>query len=315
MRRFQITKAEREQVPLLVGLFGASSSGKTFSALRLAAGMQRVRGGRIVMIDTEARRGLHYADVFDFDHLPFEAPFAPLDYLEACKQAVSAGASVIVIDSASHMHEGEGGLLEQHEAQLEGLSPGERAKRNFSAWIKPKQDFQRFKNSLLQLPVAIIMCFRAKEKLKLITRGNPEPLGWMPIVSDELPYEMTVNILLEPGSNGVPTWNPQEPGSRAMVKLPRQFREHFGNARPLEERDGEVMARWAAGSAKTASAPVEPFRFPEGAHAGKTLQEVPTMYLNSLVEHKKIGGMVQAEITRRIEEEARAQQQSEVEHG
>ena len=46
-RKFEDKEAVREAVPLLVGLFGASSSGKTYSALRLASGMREVTGGDI----------------------------------------------------------------------------------------------------------------------------------------------------------------------------------------------------------------------------------------------------------------------------
>ena len=76
-RTFEDREAVREQVPLLVGLMGPSGGGKTFSALRLATGFQRVSGGDIFVIDTEARRALHYADRFKFRHIAFPAPFGP----------------------------------------------------------------------------------------------------------------------------------------------------------------------------------------------------------------------------------------------
>ena len=76
-RTFDDRPATREATPLLVGLVGPSGAGKTFSALRLATGVQRVVGGDIYFIDTEARRGLHYAERFTFRHLPFGAPFSP----------------------------------------------------------------------------------------------------------------------------------------------------------------------------------------------------------------------------------------------
>ncbi len=58
VRQFTAALAVREQVPLLLGLMGPSGGGKTYSALRLAKGIQSVAGGDIYMIDTEARRGL-----------------------------------------------------------------------------------------------------------------------------------------------------------------------------------------------------------------------------------------------------------------
>ena len=87
MSAFAIKPAVREQVPVMVGLMGASGSGKTYSAIRLATGIQRVTGGDICVIDTESRRALHYADDFKFLHMQFDAPFGPLRYLEAIKAA------------------------------------------------------------------------------------------------------------------------------------------------------------------------------------------------------------------------------------
>ena len=46
---FVIKAAERRPTPCMVSIVGRSSSGKTFSALRLAFGMQRVSGsGRML---------------------------------------------------------------------------------------------------------------------------------------------------------------------------------------------------------------------------------------------------------------------------
>jgi hypothetical protein len=112
-RVFEDHEAKRGAVPLLVGLVGPSSGGKTFSALRLATGIQRVTGGDIFVIDTESRRSLHYADQFKFRHVPFPAPFGPLDYLAAIEYCVKRGAKVVIVDSMSHEHEGPGGVLEQ----------------------------------------------------------------------------------------------------------------------------------------------------------------------------------------------------------
>src|ERR1043165_8318630 len=96
---YTFRKAVRERTPLLIGLVGPSGSGKTYSALRLATGIRRVVGGKIVGIDTEARRMLHYAGKFDFDHLEFKAPFGSLNYRDAIEAAISHGASTIIIDS------------------------------------------------------------------------------------------------------------------------------------------------------------------------------------------------------------------------
>lgn len=250
-RTFEIKTATREQVPLIIGLMGPSGGGKTFSALRLATGIQRVTGGDICVIDTEARRSLHYADRFKFMHLEFGAPFSPLDYLGAIEH-VAKRAKTIIVDSMSHEHEGPGGMLEMHEAEIERLSRGDASKADrvkMLAWSKPKAERRRLINSILQIPANFIFCFRAKEKIKpdKNEKSGIRELGWQPIAGEEFVYEMATCALLLPGANGVPTWAPENKDEKKMVKLPEQFRPLFGNARSLSEAHGQVMAQWAAG--------------------------------------------------------------------
>jgi hypothetical protein len=56
---------------------------------------------------------------------------------------------------------------------------------------------------------------------------------------------------LLPGSEGRPTWNPETPAERSMIKLPTQFREIFTkNNGQLDEEIGAQLATWAAGGVK-----------------------------------------------------------------
>lgn len=259
-RIFTDVPAERDHVPLLIGLVGASSSGKTFSALRLATGIQQVSGGDIIVIDTEASRAKHYADRFKFRHVSFGEPFGSLDYLEAITQMAKKGAGVIVVDSMSHEHEGVGGYLATHESELTRIAGDDYSKRErckMLAWSKPSQDRRRLINGILQLKTNFIFCFRAKEKIK------PDPkkehsksgileLGYQAISGDEFIYEMTLNCLLPPRSNGVPLWKSDRIGEREIMKLPEQFKHMFDRDRQLDEGVGKELAEWARGGAKPA---------------------------------------------------------------
>jgi hypothetical protein len=201
-RQFEISPAVRRTVGLLIGLVGPSSSGKTFSALRVASGIQSVVGGDIDVIDTENGRALYYADKFKFNHLRFAAPFSPDDYLEAIRFCARRGSKTIVIDSMSHEHEGPGGVLEWHERETERLSQlwnVKAEKAQMAAWGPPKKARRRLINEVLQLNVNLIMTFRAKEKLKIVAGKNPVELGWQPICGDEFMYEMVLQALLLPG--------------------------------------------------------------------------------------------------------------------
>lgn len=252
-RQFEDKPAVRGDMPLLVGLVSPSGGGKTFSGLRLATGMQQVKGGEIFGIDTEAGRMKHYADQFKFRHVPFASPFDPLSYLAAVEHCVKKGGKIIMIDSASHMHEGPGGTLEAHEAECERLQNAWKTTRDkvqMSAWQKPKSDLRRFLNSILQLEVNLIFCFRAKDKIKLIGGGKPQALGYMPIAGEEMIFEMTLNCLLYPNSGGVPTWQPDEMGEKAIIKLPQQFKSIFADKQPISEDIGRKLAEWASGGKK-----------------------------------------------------------------
>jgi hypothetical protein len=254
---FQFKPATRQQTPLLLGIVGPSGGGKTFSALRLATGIQQVVGGQIAVIDTEARRSLHYANRFKFLHLDFEAPHGPDRYLEAIKAAVQAGAKTIVVDSMSHEHEGSGGVLEWHEDELDRMAGEDYRKREsmtFIAWAKPKASRRRLINGLLQINANFVFCFRAKEKIKMVKdeRGKTKPVdaGWQAIAGEEFVFEMTDRFLLPPGARGVPDLS-QDAMSGGVPKMPDEHADIIGQGKPLDEAMGAALAQWAMGGATT----------------------------------------------------------------
>lgn len=166
---FVFKPASRESVNLLLGLSGASGSGKTFSALRLASGM--AGGKAFAFIDSESRRGLHYSDQFKFDHGDLRAPFSPDAYAEAIKAADAAGYPVIVVDSASHEWAGDGGVLDWAETELDRMAGQDWKKREacrMASWIKPKMAHKKMVQSLLQVRAHLILCFRAEPKIEMI---------------------------------------------------------------------------------------------------------------------------------------------------
>lgn len=250
MRVFEDQPAIRTSVPLLLGIVGPSGGGKSYSALRLATGIQAVNGGDIMMIDTESRRGLHYADRFKYRWMAFGAPFSPLDYLAAMEHAVKRGAKTIIIDSMSHEHEGPGGVLEMHREDTKELAAKWRCseeKAQMSAWGRAKGDRRRMLNTMIQMPASFILCFRAKEKLKIKPGEDPKAMGFMPIAGEEIVYEMMVNFLLLPRADGVPVWSSENLGEQLTMKLPVQFKSLFGDGEQLCEAHGTEMALWAGG--------------------------------------------------------------------
>jgi hypothetical protein len=287
-RVFEDAPAVRGQMPLLFGLIGPSGSGKTYSALRLATGMQRVVGGEIFVIDTESGRAKHYADLFKFRHVPFSPPFSPLDYIDAIVHCVRKGAKTIIVDSMSHEHSGQGGVLEWHQAEVERIMAAWRCgeeKANIPAWGKPKAARRKLINCITQAGVNLIGCFRAKDKIK-VSPGKVVQLGWMPDAGEEFVFELTAKALLLPGAGGVPTWKSDQVGEQTMIKLPEQFREIFSGAagKPLDEDIGQKLATWAAGTdaTKAATANTKPTTFDADA-ALKCIKECET----SAMLHKR----------------------------
>jgi len=246
---FTFRPAVRESVGLIVTLAGGTGSGKTYSALRLATGM--AAGKRFAVIDTEAGRAKHYADRFAFDHGDLAPPFRPSRYQEAIVAAADAGYPVIVVDSMSHEHAGEGGLLELHDEELTRMAGEDYARRetcNLRAWIKPKMEHKRMLQRLLQIRAHLILCFRAEKKVEMVKEAGKMVVrpketgtglfGWNPICEANLPFEATCSFIMLSDAPGVPH----------PIKLQEQHKGFFYKAQPIDEQAGASLARWAAGA-------------------------------------------------------------------
>ena len=261
-RKFTAEPARRERVPLLIGIMSPSGGGKTFSALRLATGIQRVFPGDIYLIDTESRRALHYADKFKFNHVPFEPPFGSLDYLDAIRFCAEKKPSVTIVDSMTHEHVGENGYLETAEKVVDRIAGDDykkREKAKFAGFANAAPLRTKMIEGIKQLGGNFIFCWRAKEKVKpAMVNGKLEAveMGMMPIGGEEWIYEMAVNLMLPPRSEGVPQWRADHVGEKLMMKLPNYLAHCFAEGKPLDEQTGERLALWAKGDQP--AAPSEP---------------------------------------------------------
>lgn len=166
---FLVRKAVRKNLPLKIALTGFSGAGKTYSALQLARGLAGSTG-KIVLLDTENRRSEYYGELTEFDICPLDAPFSPQRYVDAVKQ-LEKDYQVIIIDSASHEWDGEGGCLE--------MSKGNGGIANWKV-ITPLH--KKFTDALLNSPAHVIATIRMKKdvapqadengKIKKITVGT-----------------------------------------------------------------------------------------------------------------------------------------------
>jgi hypothetical protein len=200
----EIRKAEAREYPMTIGLAGPGGSGKTFTALMMATAFAQSEGGKVGMIDTEEGRGERYHKHFpEYLYGQLDAPFSPQRYMDAMQQMVDAGAKAIVVDSASHEWEGEGGILEMHDKETGG-----NYNKNFVSWAKVKPHHRRFIEFSKRTGIHTIHCFRAREKSK----PNPDKnapkdekiinIGWKPVTNDDASFEFTLFGMMEPGGEG-----------------------------------------------------------------------------------------------------------------
>lgn len=261
---FILKTAVRENVPLLIGLAGGTGSGKTLSAMKLAAGLSG--GDPFAVIDTENGRAKAYADDFRFDHGEIHAPFRSYVYADAITDIDRMNKyKVILVDSSSHEHAGEGGMLDWQEEELREMverakkRPGENradweleAANNQRAWIAPKLAHKAYMTKLTQIKAHLILCFRAEPKTEQVKDAKGKTVfqekkgltglnGWFPICEKNMPYELTASFLLMAERPGVPL----------PIKLMEKHRPFFPADKPITEEAGRLLGEWARGGAVT----------------------------------------------------------------
>ena len=247
MRQFEDKLAKRERVPILLGIAGYAGSGKTYSALRIATGMQKVIGGEVFGIDTEGKRMLQLAGIFNFRHVAMDAPFGSLDYLSALEHCKAKGASIVIVDSMTHEHSSIGGYLDLSDKWL-----SKRYGDDDNAWHKnyarsfnecgASRDRKALNDWIVHSGMNVIFCYRAKEAIDFKTFKVE---GWQCETTSNLVWEMTARFLLMPGSDGKPTIAPQLPNEKMLTKNPEFFRQWCKAGMQLDENLGQRIAEWA----------------------------------------------------------------------
>ena len=234
----QIAPVKREGMKLLISLFGLSETGKTLSALKLAAGIEpdpTKRG----MLDTEGgERGRAYVD-----HIPggymygaLTAPFHPERYMEALADFVNAGITTLVVDSVSHAWFAAGGVLDMVEQATE--------KNDLAKWAKPKRRLGKLTGQWLGCGLHLILCSRGKQPLieGPVSNGRktyiPGPI--VPIQEKSLRFDMTIMALMT--GDGRFTINREYGG-----KCPGALRPVFENHDVMDEEMGKRLIAWIGG--------------------------------------------------------------------
>lgn len=282
---FEFTPGVRENTHIIIGIAGASGSGKTKSSLELATGLVGPEG-KIGVADTESRRALHYAngphesdpDKYKFMHLDMLPPFKPQRFEDVIAAAERANLDCLIIDSFSHEYDGEGGIMDW-ASELEGgiLKPGKTIEDTYDRdngwkawaskplkspgnWKEPKAAHKHLvQTTILQARCHLIFCLRAEEKIRILQKGdlidpkNPDgPKADKTIIQPmgwmpicEKRFMYEMTLSL--------TLNPARPGQPDFSlphKVQDQHRQYFREGQYITREAGRKLAEWAAGGAK-----------------------------------------------------------------
>lgn len=213
-RQFVASKAQRLKLKARIGLTGSTNTGKTYTALRIAAGLLVSEGftvdgmpdwSKVAVIDTERNRSLFYANdgtIGGFTHIPFEPPYDPQSYIDAVKYAESLDIQVCIIDSLSHAWNGTGGVLEI----VSELTEKSKSKNQFNAGWGGKEGGTAIQNNMvdhiLSSKMHIICTFRQKteyvqERDEVQGRTRIVKLGTKAVQRDDLEYEFDITLKLD----------------------------------------------------------------------------------------------------------------------
>jgi hypothetical protein len=221
-------KAERSKKSLKMAITGPAGSGKTHSALKIAAGL--AEGGRIFVADTENDRACLEAGkpgIPDFFVTPILPPFRPETFMNVMENALNEGARVLILDTLSHEWEGEGGILEQKEA-LEAAKPNANP---WSHWSQIMPAHNRMKNKILAYPIHLIVTLRTKTEW-VVHERRPVKVGLRPLQKEGIEYDFILVLNMD-----------QESHTAQISKDSTSLFDGKGEFIP-DQKTGETILEW-----------------------------------------------------------------------
>lgn len=185
-----IRKAERPKMNARALFQGPQGSGKTWTMLSVARSLIAGTSGRILGIDTERESMLTYADVFDFQHLPWRPPYSPDELTQTLDQIaaewVETPDDVVLIDSSSHFWQGTGGILDIAGGKVQG------------GWDKARPMQQALVEQLLAMPCHVLLGARMKNTVLVSDGGKTIENVGLTITQDEsLGYELNIVVQMD----------------------------------------------------------------------------------------------------------------------
>lgn len=231
-----IEPASLSGMRFLFSFYGLSETGKTLSALRVAAGLEPDPQKRM-LLDTEGgQRGRAYVNeiVGGYLYACLSPPYTPERYMQALTEIEAAGVTVLVTDSASHSWFAEGGVLSMVEEST--------VRNDMAKWKDPKRRLGKMMQRYRSSDMHHILCSRAKQPL---IEGKDEqgrktyvPGPVIPIQEKMMRYDMTV--IAHMISRG--TFSVAAPAG----KCPDNLLPIFSATPLMNEETGRRLAEWVS---------------------------------------------------------------------
>lgn len=235
MTSMTFTKATRKRSKLRLAVAGPSGAGKTTAALRIATGL----GGRTAVIDTERGSASLYSTDFEFDVLELDPPYTPERFIEAIDAAEAAGYGNVIVDSATHVWDGAGGILEDNEK----LAVAKYRGNTWSAWSESTPRYRAFIDRLLQSRMHVIICMRSKTETVQTADKKVAKVGMKIEMRSGVEYEFTVVFELEHESH--------------MAVQTKDRTKLFPQPQQITEATGKALLAWLDSGEETAPTPEE----------------------------------------------------------
>ncbi len=210
----QLRKAERKKAKLKLGMSAPSGGGKTLGALFVGYGLMKEKypklaedelWSKICIVDSENGSGELYVNsekdgiaIGVYNVITLDPPFTPEKYINSILLCYNEGLEVCIIDSASHLWAGSGGLLDQQ---------GQIAKRqgynSYTAWREITPLHNKFVDTMLQTDIHIISTMRSKQEYvqEKDEKGSTKirKIGLNPVARDGMEFEFTAFLEIDSG--------------------------------------------------------------------------------------------------------------------
>jgi hypothetical protein len=237
MSIIQIAPVTREGMKFIISFYGLSETGKTLSALLLAAGLEPDPTKRGLMDTEGGERGRMYMDKVPGGYMygALTPPFSPERYRDGLREFIAAGCTTMVVDSGSHVWDAEGGILE--------LVENSTVKNDMAKWKQPKRRLAKMTGDWKQCGIHIIICSRGKQPyVETVVDGKKTyVLGdTVPVQEKAIRYDMTLMIHML--GQGAYTIDPARGG-----KCPGLLQPIFEGKKFIDQEVGQKLAAWLGG--------------------------------------------------------------------